>query len=346
MPWIRTLLAVVTALTGLAALGPPAAAAASTTLYALDSQHQTVVRFVGGATDPFTTTVIGRNLGSVSTLASDPLGNVYLLNNGRLVRISADGVQRSVASNLTGLEWLVVDGHGTVFVADSHRVTRIFQPSGKQDLMGSITARTIEGLGVDSSGRPTVITYPGDNTNATLATFPSTAGRQPTLRVLTNVYDNGYRAFPLVEAPNGAIFIGARTAGGSGVHTVERISVGSDTAQQVNTRYSDYAWTVDPRGRVHLMQIRKWCLDPERLLGYCTPNDAVDQILIMPDTGGTPRSVPTSNLSLPPGGIAVGADQTTYAAADAGLVRIPATGGAAQPVVSGSYSGLIVKPGS
>ena len=55
--------------------------------------------------------------------------------------------------------------------------------------------------------------------------------------------------------------------------------------------------------------------NPERLLGLCTPNDAVDQILIMPDTGGTPRSVPTSNLSLPSGGIAVGADQTTYAAA-------------------------------
>ncbi len=214
MPPTRILLAVVTTLAGLAALAPPAAAAAApTTLYALDGQHQTVVRFVGGATDAFTTTVIGRNLDSVSNLASDALGNVYLLNNGRLVRISADGVQRSVAANLTGLEWLVVDGHGTVFVADSHRVTRIYQPSGKQDLMGSITARTIEGLGVDSSGRPTVITYSGDNSNATLATFPSTAGSQPTVRALTNVYDNGYRAFPLVEAPNGAIFIGARTSG-------------------------------------------------------------------------------------------------------------------------------------
>ena len=201
MPWIRSLLAVVTALAGLAALGPPAAAAAPTTLYALDGQHQTVVRFVGGATGAFTTTVIGRNLDSVSTLAADPLGNVYLLNNGRLVRISADGVQRSVASNLTALEWLVVDGHGTVFVADSHRVTRIYQPSGKQDLMGSITTRTIEGLGVDSSGRPTVITYPGDNTNAALATFPSTAGRQPTVRALTNVYDNGYRGFPAGGGP-------------------------------------------------------------------------------------------------------------------------------------------------
>ena len=62
----------------------------------------------------------------------------------------------------------------------------------------------------------------------------------------------------------------------------------------------------------------------------------MDEILVFPDAGGTPRSVPTSSLSLPHGGIAVGADQTTYAAADAGLVRIPATGGAAQPVVSGS----------
>ena len=59
---------------------------------------------------------------------------------------------------------------------------------------------------------------------------------------------------------------------------------------------------------------------------------------MFPDTGGTPRSVPTSDLSLPRGGIAVRADQTTDAAADSGLVRIPATGGAPQPVVSGSYS--------
>jgi hypothetical protein len=71
----------------------------------------------------------------------------------------------------------------------------------------------------------------------------------------------------------------------------------------------------------------------------------VDQILVFPDIGGTPRSVPTSNLSLPFGGIAVGADQTTYGAAAGGLVRIPAAGGAAQPVVSGSYFNLTVKPG-
>jgi hypothetical protein len=351
MTRIRTLFAAAIALTGLAALtlAPPAAhaAVAPTTLYAVDDSHDTVVRFVGGATGAFASTVIGRNLSSVSTLAPDALGNVYLLDSGRLVSISADGVQRSIAANLTGLQWLVVDGRGTVFVADGHRVTRIYQPSGKQSLMGSLTGQTIEGLGVDGSGRPTVITYPDDHTNAALVTFPSTAGSQPSIRRLTNVYDNGYRPAPLVEAPNGVIFVGITAGGGSGVHTVERVNAGSDTARQVNTRYSDYAWTVDPRGRLHLMQIRKWCTDPDRFLGYCTPNNAVDQILVMPDAGGTPRSVPTSNLSLPPGGIAIGADQTTYAAATAGLVRIPATGGAAQTVVSsGSYSDLVVKPGS
>jgi hypothetical protein len=78
----------------------------------------------------------------------------------------------------------------------------------------------------------------------------------------------------------------------------------------------------------------------------CTKDWAVDEILVFPDAGGTPRSVPTSDLSLPPGGIAVGVDQTTYAAADDGLVRIPAAGGAAQPLVSGAFSLLTVKPGS
>ena len=47
--------------------------------------------------------MIGRNLDAVSSLAADADGNVYLLNNSRLVRISADWVQRSVATNLTGL---------------------------------------------------------------------------------------------------------------------------------------------------------------------------------------------------------------------------------------------------
>ena len=152
--------AVLAGLTGLAAsaFAVPAVSAAvtPTTLYAVDGSHQTVVKFVGGATGAFTSTVIGRNLSSVSSLASDADGNVYLLNDGRLVRISADGVQRSVAANLTGLGWLVVDPHGTVFVADGHRVIRIYQPSGKQSVMGSVTSRTIEGLGVDGSGRPTV----------------------------------------------------------------------------------------------------------------------------------------------------------------------------------------------
>ena len=30
----------------------------------------------------------------------------------------------------------------------------------------------------------------------------------------------------------------------------------------VNPRFSDYAWTVDPRARLYLMQIRKWCPTP------------------------------------------------------------------------------------
>jgi hypothetical protein len=96
---------------------------------------------------------------------------------------------------------------------------------------------------------------------------------------------------------------------------------------------------------MHLMQIRTWCIGLSGGEG-CVEDYAVDEILVFPDVGGIPRSVPTSNRSLPPGGIAVGADQTTYAAAGPGLVRIPATGGAAQTVASGSYSDLIVKPGS
>ena len=99
--------------------------------------------------------MIGRNLGSVSSLASDADGNVYLLNNGRLVRISADGVQRSVAANLTGLRVVGRRPRGTVFVADAHRVIRIYQPSGKQSVMGSVVPDD-QGLGVDGSGRPTV----------------------------------------------------------------------------------------------------------------------------------------------------------------------------------------------
>ena len=163
MPRFRVLFTLlVAALTSLAAsafaLPAVSAAVTPTTLYAVDGVNQTVVRFVGGAPGAFTKTVIGRNLNAISGLAADPAGNVYLLNDGRLVRIGADGVQRSVAANLTGLNSLVVDPRGTVFVADAHRVIRIYQPSGKQSVMGSIS-QTIGNLGVDGSGRPTV-TYP------------------------------------------------------------------------------------------------------------------------------------------------------------------------------------------
>ncbi len=339
--------AVLAGLTGLvaSALAVPAVSAAvtPTTLYAFDSSHQTVVKFVGGATGSFTSTVIGRNLSSVSSLASDADGNVYLLNNGRLVRISADGVQRSVAANLTGLGWMVVDPHGTVFVADGHRVIRIYQPSGKQSVMGSVTSRTIEGLGVDGSGRATVAFGNYGDQNLALATFSTTAGSPKTIRTISSISDYGPLLARLVEAPNGVIFVHMTTPGGSGATWIERINAGSSTSTMVNTRYSAYAWTVDPRARLHLMQIRKWYFGPDE---GCTADYAVDEILVFPDVGGIPRSVPTSDLSLPPGGIAVGADQTTYAAADAGLVRIPASGGAAQPLVTGSYSGLTVKPGT
>jgi hypothetical protein len=350
VPRFRVLLVLLSAaLTSLAApafaLPAVPAAVTPTTLYAVDGANQTVVRFVEGATGTFTKTVIGRNLNAISRLAAVPAGNVYLLNDGRLVRISADGVQRSVAANLTGLNSLVVDPHGTVFVADAHRVIRIYQPSGKQSVMGSIS-QTIGNLGVDGSGRPTV-TYPNGvvDPNAVgdmaLATFPTTAGSQPTIRNISSIWETDVGR--LVEAPNGVIFIEVWSGGGSGASAIERINARSTTATMVNTRYSAYAWTVDPRARMHLMQIRKWCAGPDE---DCKPDYAVDEILVFPDIGGTPRKVPTSNLELPRRGIAVGADQTTYAAAEGELVRIPATGGPAQRVVSGSYSGLVVKPGS
>ena len=333
------LLAALTVLAAPAFTVPAVSAAVTpTTLYAFDESHETVVKFVGGATGAFTSTVIGRNLSSVRDLAADPAGNVYLLDNERLVRISADGVQRSVAANLTGLNSLVVDPHGTVFVADAHRVIRIYQPSGKQSVMGSIS-QAIQDLGVDRSGRPTVSYANADNQLA-LATFPATAGSRPTIRNISSIFDNGFRTYGLDEAPNGVIFIGVTTPGGSGAEWVERINAGSSTSTEVNTRLSDYAWTVDPRARIHLMQIRKWCFTPAEGEGTCEKDYAVDEILVFPDIGGTPRKVPTTNLSLPFGGIAVGADQTTYAAADAGLVRIPATGGAAQPLVKG----LLLRP--
>ena len=186
--------AVLAGLTGLvaSALAVPAVSAAvtPTTLYAVDSSHQTVVKFVGGATGSFTSTVIGRNLSSVSSLASDADGNVYVLNNSRLVRISADGVQRSVAKSLTGLRELVVDARGTVFVTDAHRVIRIYQPSGKQIVMGSIS-QAIQNLGVDGSGRPTV-SYANADDELTLATFPTTAGSRPTTRAITTIFDDGF----------------------------------------------------------------------------------------------------------------------------------------------------------
>ena len=212
--------------------------------------------------------MIGRNLSSVSSLASDADGNVYLLNNGRLVRISADGVQRSVAANLTGLGWLVVDPHGTVFVADGHRVIRIYQPSGKQSVMGSVTSRTIEGLGVDSSGRPTVaFGYSGDNTSRWRPSRPPPGARRRSAPSPPSPTTES-RARRLVEAPNGVIFIQHDDPGRLGRALVERINAGSSTSTMVNTRYSDYAWTVDPRTRLHLMQIRKWCFGAGRRRGH------------------------------------------------------------------------------
>ena len=174
---------------------------------------------------------------------------------------------------------------------------RIYQPSGKQSVMGSIP-QAIQDLGVDGSGRPTV-SYANADDELALATFPTTAGSRPTIRNIRSIYDDGFRTYGLVEAPNGVIFIAVTSPGGSGAHWIERINAGSSASTTVNTRLSDYAWTVDPRARLHLMQIRKWCFTPAEGEGACRKDYAVDEILVFPDIGGTPRKVPTSNLNLP-----------------------------------------------
>ncbi len=324
------------------AAGPVGGAVvAPTVLYGVDRSGSTVKKFTGTSTGAFSSTTVARGLSSVRSLAVDPAGNVTILNNGSLVRLSAGGSQRAIAANLTGLVAMVVDSHGTVFVAQSRRVIRIYQPSGVQTVIGS-SPEDIEALGVDGSGRVTVAAR-DETLHLELRTFSRTAGAPPVVRSIGLIEDQGYNIFPFLETANGTIFVQSQAVGGSGAEFVSRINAGSSISTDQNTRLADYAWTVDPRTRLHLMQTRKWCYDPDFT---CVENRTVDHILIFPDTGGVPRLVPVAGLALPPGGIAVSTDQTTYAAAGSALVRIPAAGGAAQTLVPGSYSLLTVKPGT
>ena len=105
--------------------------------------------------------------------------------------------------------------------------------------MGSVTSRTIEGLGVDGSGRATVAFGNYGDQNLALATFSTTAGSPKTIRTISSISDDGMRARRLVEAPNGVIFIHMTTPGGSGATWIDRINPAGPT----------YAWTVDPRTR-------------------------------------------------------------------------------------------------
>ena len=319
----------------------PATAAAPTVLYGVDTAGSTVKRFTGTSTGAFSSTTIGRNLTAVRSIAADPAGNVTVLTNGSLVRLTAGGSQRAIATNLTGLVAMVVDGRGTVYVADRRRVIRVYQPSGAQTVMGT-SPTDIEALGVDGSGRATAA-YGNASAQLELRTFPSTPGAAPVVRTIEQIGDEGFNVYPLLETANGTIFVQSLAIGGSGAEFVSRINPGSSNAVDQNTRLADYAWTVDPRNRLHLMQTRKWCFTPDFT---CVENRTVDHVLIFPDAGGLPRLIPVSALQLPPGGIAVSADQTTYAAAGSALVRIPAAGGAAQPLVTGGFTLLTIRPGS
>ena len=354
------LLAATFAVGGSAVTASPAAAApvtvavavrvavAPTVLYGLDPATATVQKFTGTSTGPWTRVTIGRGLSDVRALSVDPAGNVYLINNHKLVRISAAGVQRNIAVNLTGLSTMTVDSRGTVFVADLRRVIRIWQPSGKQTVLGSIPADYIEGVGVDSAGRATVA-HPGSAPAGSmvpleLTTFLANGGPSRT-RAIINVADSIGNTGGLVETADGTVYADNYSTGGSGAHDVVRVNPGSTLAVYQETRLSDYAWTVDAKAQLHLMQNRKWCVAPSRGDG-CVDDPAVDEILVFPAVGGTPHRIPTTNVNLPAGGIAVAADQTTYAASASALLRVPTGGGAAQPVVTGAYSLLTVRPGT
>lgn len=289
------------------------AVARTSSLFAIDQDHHTVVMFPADGRPP--RTVVG-GLADPRQIAVDSHNNVFVFDAGTGSLIKADAVtgqQRTLRSNSTVYSFsMAVDGLDNLYLLDAHAIIKVAAATGRQSVLGVWSGYGI--LTVDAAGQVSItgsVAGAGDGVSV-VATLSATGGA-PTYRVLGTQSQPAYVAHAR-ETPSGTMYVELGVGGASGADYVVRLLPGSSVRTRVNTRFADYAFAVSGNGTFYLMQDRYWCPFPGRASGQCVDDAAVDSVVRFADDGRHLASWRVSHLSLPEGGMAVDENGNVYAA--------------------------------
>ena len=322
-------------------------------------QGADLVRFDGPSGGRF----IKKVLGTVhkdfiwSRPAIDKAGNIYAADSERgLLRISSTGSKRYIAANLKSITQVAVSPQGVVYVLNGRQLIRIWQPSGVQTILEEFPASDfidLKALATDAAGRLTASWFEIPPYEWTVAT--RTVSGIPLHRSV--VEDGLPECMPwVVVAPSGAVYVERLVCESgennvNGTPSLSRFNLARTAETSMDVKPSDNAIGFDSQSRLYLLQNKVWCVDPRFDPCQPLPYDAsVGKVLIFPDAGGGPRTIPVSGMPVVPhGGVVVDTGGTIYAAeidtSNPVLVQIPPAGGAVRTIAVGSFTNLTLKPG-
>ena len=340
---------------GSSAAAPAAPAAHQSGVVVIDQDHHSVVLLP----------LNGRAARTVASGLADPVGivvdrmaNVYILDGGshRLLRVNLlNGAHAVVRWNVSSSATMAVDDHNNLYVLDGTSVLRYSNWARTKTWLGRAAVGgqlTVDGAGHVTVSSPLLNDF---DDGILIQTFPLNGGvpsaRQigPTPSPGGGLLLTGY-FLHAVESRDGTLFYELGISGASGATVLDRVPPASKAHVDINTRFAEYAYTVDRRGNFYLMQNRKWCPSPARNnpVDPCVDDYSVDSILKYAPAAATPTSRPVHNLKLPAGGISVDDAGNIFAAVLVSDSATPANDDAVPELVrigAGSSSPTVLAKG-
>lgn len=321
------------------------------TVYSVDTPSGSLVSFpVGGGASK----VIFSGA-AVSNLIADPMGNVFFLAAGSVMKAPAGGgAVTTVAGGVTGA--LGVDDAGNVYGVSGLNVVRI-APSGQQSVIFT-SASGVSDIAVTASGVVSVNQIPdGFGTTTTVATVPAGGGTA----VTRTLFCGGYCLGKMLGDDKGTLYLDVVATGASGFRFWNQLPAGATDITYPEIPLAEFSAAVAPSNLFYLLETTSTCVGPpvhpeNPDQTPCVANRAVKQIETFAPSGapaptdGEPASVsptsvvPVSGLVIPESGadIAVNAAGSVFVASAAGIARFAPSGGAPTLVAAGSYDQIVV----
>ncbi|WP_111767685.1 hypothetical protein [Nakamurella deserti] len=313
----------------------PAAAASVPTVYSVDTAAGRLVAVPTTGGTPVTVF----SAPDISGLVADASGNVYFTAGGALKKVAAGGVVSTVATGVSGD--LDVDQAGNVYAVNGRDIVRI-SPAGKKTVVFTAT-EDVDHFTVTAAGAVTV-KYVTESVETTIVTIAP--GEAPASRVvdcLAYCFGSG-----MLGDDAGTVYINVVATGASGFSWWPRLAAGATVVESVENSLVRFAAAVGPADRFYLLETTHLCVGPphhpEDPNPPCVDDDTVKQVEVINPDGTSAGAVPVSGLTLPGqgGDLAVDGKGAFYLASSNGLAGIPAAGGAATVLASGSFRDVVV----